>query len=515
MRETAEAPVADGMTTNGRLEPSQAAGTTTASLLAALDRAGVRYCHFKSNAHVAAGVEGLTDLDLLCERAQAELIDGMLAAHGYKRFPAHASRAYPGVDDYLGVDEQTGRLLHLHLHYRLIVGERFFKNYRLPWEEEFLRRRVVDDETGVFVADPSLEWLLLVCRAALKIRWRERMGALFGTGRGESAGLREEHAWLAERVDARAPAEDAGRLLGAEASGLVADALAEDLRFRRLTALRRALLGNPKVLRAYGRLPALRIRWQRELRWAVGGVARRYLRRPVPSSRSGPAGGTIVAVIGSDGAGKSSVNEILHSWLRAKVDVIPIYFGSGQGHASILRWPLKLVLGLRPSRSTPSTLDPEARRTRNVGFTRAVWALVLAREKRAKLRTAIRARERGFVVVCDRYPQTQVDGVNDGPILWRWRTSSSRLRRALARWEDGVYALAADTPPDVVIRLLVTPETASRRRPGDNPRELEYRTQLVKDLRFDGSRFGVLDVDADAELDSVALEVKRRLWPAL
>src|SRR5437762_3425002 len=114
--------------------------------------------------------------------------------------------------------------------------------------------------------------------------------------------------------------------------------------------------------------------------------------------------------------------------------------------------------------------------------------------------------ERGFVVVCDRYPQTQVDGVNDGPLLWRWRTSSSRLKRALARWEDGVYASAASVPPDVVVRLLVTPQTAARRRPGDNPRELEYRTQLVRSLRFDGSRFGVLDVDADVDLDSVALE---------
>jgi hypothetical protein len=61
----------------------------------------------------------------------------------------------------------------------------------------------------------------------------------------------------------------------------------------------------------------------------------------------------------------------------------------------------------------------------------------------------------------------------------------------------------------------VTPETARTRRPGDDPRELEFRTQLIKNMRFDGARSGVIDVDADADLEAVMLEVKQRLWPLL
>jgi thymidylate kinase len=491
------------------------ATTTSARLFDALNQAGVRYCHFKSNAHVAAGLEGLTDLDLLCDGGQGELVAEILARHGFKRFPAHPSRGYPGVEDYFGINDRTGRLLHLHLHYRLIVGERFFKNYRLPWEREFLERRVLDESTGVFVADPALEWLLLVCRSALKIRWRDRLIARIASGRGESGGLRSEHSWLAARVGPAAPKEDANRLLDARAADLVGLALSEDLALGRLKPLRRELLRSPKVFRGYRRIAALRLRWSRELRWVVGSVNRRYLHRPFPYSRSGSVGGTVIAVIGSDGAGKSSVSQMLHSWLAGKVDVVPIYFGSGQGQSSILRWPLKLVLGLTRGRSSSPRLDPEERRTRDISLARAVWALALAREKRAKLRTAVLARERGFVVVCDRYPQTQADGVNDGPLLWRWRASTARLKRALARWEDGIYEMAANAPPDVVVRLLVTPETAGARRPGDDPRELAFRTQLVRSLRFDNARYGVIDIDAEDDLDAVVLEVKRRLWPAL
>ena len=48
---------------------------------------------------------------------------------------------------------------------------------------------------------------------------------------------------------------------------------------------------------------------------------------------------------------------------------------------------------------------------------RVVWALALAVEKRSKMRRARRARNRGMLVLCDRYPQTKILGFNDGPLL--------------------------------------------------------------------------------------------------
>ena len=79
---------------------------------------------------------------------------------------------------------------------------------------------------------------------------------------------------------------------------------------------------------------------------------------------------------------------------------------------------------------------------RRLSFPRAVWALVLAREKAGRLRAAERARQRGLAVVCDRFPQSQVLGFNDGPLLTPWLESPSALRRRLARYELGVYQSA-------------------------------------------------------------------------
>src|SRR6266508_3511029 len=96
---------------------------------------------------------------------------------------------------------------------------------------------------------------------------------------------------------------------------------------------------------------------------------------------------------------------------------------------------------------------------------RIPWALTLSFEKRAKLRRMIRARNRGLIVICDRYPQSQVPGFNDGPLLAHWGQHSWALCRALARWEARPYDDAALDPPDLVIKLVLAPEVALTRRP--------------------------------------------------
>ena len=43
----------------------------------------------------------------------------------------------------------------------------------------------------------------------------------------------------------------------------------------------------------------------------------------------------------------------------------------------------------------------------------ALWALSIARERRARLRRARRARDLGMIVLSDRFPQSQQAGFND------------------------------------------------------------------------------------------------------
>jgi thymidylate kinase len=210
-------------------------------------------------------------------------------------------------------------------------------------------------------------------------------------------------------------------------------------------------------------------------------------------------------VVGSDGSGKSTLTGDLRQWFAPKFDTLPLYFGSGDGPSSLVRAPLrlvrKLVLGSKQEIQRKETVL--ARHPRSAGHGRTLWALTLAYEKHRKLRRATLARTRGMLVITDRYPQVQVPGTNDGPLLWTWRDSDRRVERFLARVEARPYERADRFPPDLVLRLNVDPDTAAARRPEHDVAFLERRIGIVASLEYPEARIGVVELDATEPYDAV------------
>jgi hypothetical protein len=119
-----------------------------------------------------------------------------------------------------------------------------------------------------------------------------------------------------------------------------------------------------------------------------------------------------------------------------------------------------------------------------------------------------------MVVIADRFPQTQIPGFTDGPRLEHWLRHRSRLLRGLAARERAAYRLADVFPPDLVVRLHVTPEVAAKRRPETTPASLTRRVAAIERLSFPPAA-QVLEVDATRPLDEVVLEVKHAIWTSL
>jgi hypothetical protein len=484
-------------------------------LFAAFHAEGVRYCHWKSNEHVAAGAAGDTDLDILIDRRYAGPAQRLLAGCGFKRFDATPGMGYPAIEDHIAMDRDTGRLLHCHVHYRLVAGERHLKGYRMPWEDHFLDRRRWDEANQLFVADPDLELLTLIVRFAVKLRTRD----LLAHGLGRSylrGGLAVEYQWLRARADVAEGQRLCSELLGGRAAEAYGRLLAGGLTLDRLTRFRRAARPELDRLRIYAPLTAVGLQWGRTLAWLAAGLNRRYFHLAQPLRRTVPTGGVLVALMGSDGSGKSTLRAELRRTLGSKVDVAEIYFGSGDGPSSLLRWPLRQVrrsvdsLRRRSRRAVPGI----AREGKTMGLALAVWALVLAREKRQRLRRSWRARNRGMVVLADRYPQAQVMGFNDGPLLSHLAEHPSRLLRWVARREAAVYRWADRHPPDLVVRLLVSPEVAVARKPEMTIEEVTRRTGAVRSLSYPCGT-AVVDVDADRPLAEVRRAVHWAVWGQL
>ena len=463
----------------------------------------LRYCHWKSNEHLAASLAGKTDLDLLVARNDFARLAPILAELGFKRCLTVAGRGYPAVESYLGLDYATGALVHLHLHYQLTLGERYLKGYRVPWETLALSTRIRAESEGIFVIEPHLELVLLAVRVALKVRWRDRLRGALGGGR-LSAGVRRELAWLVTRVDPARLSTLATELVG-ERAALQLNAIAADNHptgsaFHRFGRLARPSLSE---YRTYARLESRARRWAREVR-------SRWLGR-----RRLPQGGLVVALVGADGSGKSTLSSGLTTWLARHLDVVPLYFGSGQGAASGMRRAMAYAARtvMRASRGERTANRGTRRGHRGSAMATVgdmAWILLLARERRRRATQARRARNRGLIVLCDRFPQSQFPR-NDGPWLQEWMTHPSWLRRTVARAELAAIEYTERVRPDVILKLNVTLDVARSRKSDTQLPALQAKIDVVERLKFTESTH-VVEIDATRPLDEVVLEARRALW---
>ena len=139
------------------------------------EKYNIDYCHWKSNEHLNDALNGDTDLDILFRPNQRDLLENALSEAGLKRFRATPLMQYNAIEDYIGFDKETSKIWHLHLHYRLTIGEKHLKGYTVPWTEHILSRRYIAiSELGdIYCSNPADEYFLLLVRMALKLRWRD------------------------------------------------------------------------------------------------------------------------------------------------------------------------------------------------------------------------------------------------------------------------------------------------------------------------------------------------------
>lgn len=482
---------------------------------------GIRYCHWKSNEHLAGTMTGTADIDVLVERQAMQRLTQVLTENtAFKRFVVKPGYGYPGIEDYVGFDPDTGTLVHLHIHYQLTLGEKFIKGHRPPWEERYLATRVLDDAYGVYVTEPHLELIVLVIRAAMKIRARDFVLEALGRSYVRGGMLRELR-WLAQRVDEGRLRQLAVELVGERAADYLPRILAAARpSIRQLRAFARRATPPLHTYRLYSRLTAARrmamVEWDTAL-WRGLNLLRHA---PGKSSRTLPQGGLFVAFLGLDGAGKSTVTTEIAEWLSHEVTVILTYGGSGKGSASLLRLAVQRIGALRRwvlGRSGGPVSDarrPAGRPSRIHALGQQLVALTLAGERRRRAAEIRRARGRGWIVLSDRLPQRQFATLNDGPQFEQWLDGPPSLRRVVARREHAAFRLMDLTPPDLVIRLHVSPEVA-RQRKAETPDEL-LRTgaEVIRKLRFPAPT-RVVDVDAEQPLPQVLLEVKRAIWESI
>ena len=483
--------------------------SSIASLIQALDEKKIKYCHWKSNEHLQEALDGDTDLDMLFDPAQRTELERVFDECGLKRFRAAPLMQYNAIEDFIGFDQETAKIWHVHTHYRMTLGEKHLKGYTVtPWGMTLLNDRI-RSEAGVWTSDPADEFVLLLCRIALKIRWRDM-------GRGLGRDDRDEIAWLKRRINREDVCAAALRLIGKKGSGIIETLYGAELKNKsQFIGLQRILRKELKPFTAFSQFSSWATRTKRELFWFYGGVKRRLgWSNYYASRRVSPSGGLVVAILGCDGAGKSTTLSYIKKEFNKKMDVTSIYFGSGDGSSSLLRKPMKLIARKIGGKGVGHAVEKEyaekkvSLKARLYSMAKVLWAVTLAKEKKTKQRQMVKARNNGLLVITDRYPQSIIPGSSDGPLLNKYKNTSGLMKR-IAEWEQEVYDSFLFNAPDLTIKLVVPTEIALLRKPEMTAEEIENKKRIV--MSMDISEHSVT-IDTSQPFEISRGEVMKEIW---
>ncbi len=482
---------------------------------------GLVYCHWKSNRNLEKALNGEEDLDLLISRDSVDGVNMSLISLGFKMASQPAAEQSYSIYHYYGLDEESGKLVHPHVHYRLVTGGSILKNYRFPMEEKIFSNR--EQISGIYVPAKAVELLLLVVRKTLEsasitetfmllrekesvqkeIEWLLREGG--GVVHGESGALGLFQSWF--------PGIEGETFLEA----------LENLRGR-WNVLRLLFLGRHMAsgLKQYALYP----KWSAVLLRGVF-FFQKVLKRLVVRRRTHAfhTGGTIIAVVGPDATGKSTVVDMLSSWLSEHYMVCTVH--AGRPPSSVVTWlPNKIMPLLRSymPRYRTGNIEAEVQEkggSELKGIRLSIFilrSLMIAFDRMRLLTGIYRQATRGGLVICDRYP-TPVLGAMDSVQVDKSldAVAGNRLFRFLAENESMMYRRMP--PPDVVVQLTVPVETAlvrneSRDKDGAEDEKWVRRRHKQSELqRYPESRTFL--VDTSQSLDDTLLKIKRLIWSNL
>lgn len=236
---------------------------------------------------------------------------------------------------------------------------------------------------------------------------------------------------------------------------------------------------------------------------------------PVESlERSNPGGqalrlAPLIAIVGCDGAGKSTVSEAILVWMQESRSAQSCHLGiqsKALGEA-MMKWPLVGKLIARLIAKNAPRDNPTVKQNSEGPSTLAAFATFLLSIRRwRRYQKMMELRRSGIVVIADRFPQIAVANLKvDGPGL-----SSVKHRNAfvafLARREKALYAYMISYRPDLVIRLNIDLETAFARKPDHRYESLAAKIANVPKLEYQGAP--ILDLDSRLPLAEVIAQAK-------
>lgn len=478
-------------------------------LFSSLNKADVSYCLWKGRVDLEKVLAGQDDVDILVARKDSIAVQEILLTHGFKLCQSGRESSQPGLLDYFAFDSTLGSTLHIQLYHQLVCGERLIENLHLPIEDALLSDVVFD--SSVPFPSPAAELTVFLIRKIFQ------NGNIF---------LRRRAGFSIFKKDVESELDFLLSLTTLDDVNRFVEKTFPQLEFKFLnTAIERI------TARGYNFTDI--IIWLR-LRYIVmrklsnfqrrGSLAKHYewlcrrciifgykIKHGKKIARQPASGGRAIAIVGSDGTGKSTaVNFLLES-------LSPVFqtssYHMGRPEPSVLTRILSRFVRFATQLSGGVMRMPKPGQERDLHWPNALlWlpmllSVSIARDRFSTYRKIRKDVSSGKCVIIDRYPVPGIEWM-DSPMIHRITGSEGRYR-ALARKEkfyyDNIYAA------EQTILLIVSPEIAAQRQISDG---YEYVMSRAKKMHKAVSDLddSITVIDTSCSLKEVQERLISEVW---
>ena len=446
-----------------------------------LHEAGIRYCLWKSFDRLEEGIKGETDFDILMDKDQKEVVFKHFASKGWFQVNSEPWRRFPDVYDYFQYDSQYNKFIHMHVHFKLVMGEKMVKSLSLPLEPLYLKTAV--NAAGIYHAMPELELTVFILRLTLKMGWRDYVRIVRRQDRRKFyIGMIGEYQHIRQRCDrTRLKNLLDHPLLSFIDKTVILDSY-DDI--YSLTYSRRRLIKRQiSPYRRFGKLARFMVhlvRCYQEMSFGVGKVF--------------PGQGVSFAFCGPDGSGKTTLTDAVEKILSRQFKVARFYMGGNQGSRGVERWISFLIL-VGPYLLTRKFF-------KIINFYSAVKKIeqlyfgfedyLIALEKYHRYHKGEIELARGAFVLYERFPifkEGGDQGLGDDKVYFK--ESEKKLYDQIK-------------PPDILFVLQVSAAEAIRRKPDHHPNVIRNKTSAFEDfINENQNNPHVVVLDANAPIESI------------
>ncbi|MFX0137157.1 MAG: hypothetical protein ACFFDN_26190 [Candidatus Hodarchaeota archaeon] len=464
-----------------------------------LNSCDIRYCHWKSNTHLDKALSGKTDLDILIHADDREQFEQVCEKFNIKHILSPPEKQFPGIEDYLGFDYKTGRLIHLHIHYSLILGQKYIKNHHLPIEDIIFQNLTF--KNGVAIPCPELELMLLIIRAHMKIdsisllkhAIRDLQGRFYSPFPGA---IEKEMSELIGNCDM-----EKFKGILSECNLPIPPTLFVDFiskfsgkRYKcfNIFMTERKIISSLKIFRRqtgvfvlfkYLYLSLLNNR----------GVSKFVIQK----KKTVVGNGKIFSLVGADGSGKSSLISDLEKWLSWKLSVKRYYYGIPKTNFIII-----IDYAIRAARKFKVNYLATF-------IESCLWSFIAILRYKVFL-SSNKDTSYGNVVLTDRFPledfQSMVNPM-DGP---RLRQCNTKIGRYFSQIESNFYDRIKH--PDCIFVLQVDIDELRKRKTNLSISTHKIKANAVNAIKGNDH---IALIDANKTYSDVQLELKRKIWEFL